>query len=369
MLFFLLTCSIPAFLVSLLATTGVKRCASRWGLIDQPGDRKVHVSPTPLGGGIGVWLGVLLPVFAAQVAAAMISGMETVPAWFPPELAKHAAGVTYRSGQLWAILGGGTLLAVMGLLDDFRNLAWKPRLLVQTLVAGAVVSAGVRATLFVSAPWLGFVVTMLWILVLTNAFNFLDNMDGLSTGIGLIVAALFAVVMLTGTSEPRWLVSGLLLVLAGSCAGFLIHNRPPASIFMGDSGSYFLGFLIACLTVTGTFYDPKLGGSRHVMLAPLCVLAIPLYDFCSVMWIRLREGRSPFHADKSHFSHRLVELGLSQRGAVLTIHLATLTTGLGALLLYRMPDKSGAAIVVAMVGCVLAIIAILESCGRRGNAD
>jgi UDP-GlcNAc:undecaprenyl-phosphate GlcNAc-1-phosphate transferase len=366
MSFFLLSCTVPAFLVSLLATAGVRRCASGWGLIDQPGDRKVHVSPTPLGGGIGLWCGVLLPVIAAQVAAAMISQIETVPSWLPAELAVHASGVTYRSGQLWAILGGGTLLAVMGLLDDFRNLTWKFRLLVQTLVAGAVVSAGVRATLFVSAPWAGCVMTILWILVLTNAFNFLDNMDGLSAGIGLIAASIFAVVMLTGTSEPRWLVSGLLLVLVGSCAGFLVHNRPPARIFMGDAGSYFLGFLIACLTVTGTFYDAELGGKRHVMLAPLCILAIPLYDFCSVMWIRLKEGRSPFHADKCHFSHRLVELGLSPRAAVLTIHLATLTTGLGALLLYRVPD---AARVVTLVGCVLAIIATLETCGRRGRAD
>src|SRR5690606_12478557 len=194
------------------------------------------------------------------------------------------------------------------------------------------------------------------------------NMDGLSAGIGLIAAVLFAAVMLMFVSEPRWLVGGALLVLAGSLAGFLCHNWPPATIFMGDSGSMLLGLLLASLTVLGTFYD-EAASSRHVILAPLCVLAVPLYDFSSVVLIRLKNGHSPFHPDKNHFSHRLVELGLSRRNAVLTVHLTTLTTGLGALLLYRLPDWQSAALVIALVVCVLAIIAILESAGRRRNPE
>ncbi len=157
-----------------------------------------------------------------------------------------------------------------------------------------------------------------------------------------------------------------MLVLAGSLAGFLCHNWPPARIFMGDSGSYFIGLLLASLTILGTFYESR-QGSRHVILAPLCILAIPLYDFCSVILIRLKQGRSPFHPDKSHFSHRLVELGLKPRNAVLTIHLATLTTGLGGLLLYRVTDWAAAMLVVALIACVLGIIAILETVGRRNN--
>ena len=121
---------------------------------------------------------------------------------------------------------------------------------------------------------------------------------------------------------------------------------------------------IASMTVVGTFYEYE-KTPPYVMLAPLCVLAIPLYDFCSVMIIRLSEGRSPFHADKCHFSHRLVELGLSRRDAVLTIHLATLTTGLGGLLLYQVSNWAGALIVVALILCVLAVIAILETAARR----
>jgi UDP-GlcNAc:undecaprenyl-phosphate GlcNAc-1-phosphate transferase len=137
---------------------------------------------------------------------------------------------------------------------------------------------------------------------------------------------------------------------------------------MGDTGSYFIGLVMACATLRGTYYEyDEAPESRHVILAPLCILAIPLYDFCSVMIIRTLQGRSPFHADKSHFSHRLVEIGLRPRDAVLTIHLATLTTGLAALLLYRVHDWPGAVLVVALVVCILAIIAILETVGRKNN--
>jgi hypothetical protein len=150
------------------------------------------------------------------------------------------------------------------------------------------------------------------------------------------------------STESRTGLWEVLLVLTGSLAGFLVHNWPPAKIFMGDTGSYFIGLMLASTTVLGTYYDyTEDAARRHVILAPLCILAVPLYDFCSVMLIRLLEGRSPFHADKSHFSHRLVELGLKPRHAVLTIHLATLTTGLGALLLYRVSDWSGALLIVA----------------------
>ena len=144
---------------------------------------------------------------------------------------------------------------------------------------------------------------------------------------------------------------------------------------MGDTGSYFIGVVLASMVVLGTFYEH--GGAaqhgRHVILAPLCVLAVPLYDFASVLLIRLIERRSPFKPDKSHFSHRLVELGLKPKHAVLTVHLATLTTGLGALLLYRVADWSGAWLVIALVLCVLAIVAILETVGRgtgqKGSGD
>lgn len=366
MLIFITACFLPSLIVAGVGTAAMRALAPKFGLIDRPAARKVHRTPTPLGGGIGIVLGVILPMASAHLAVwLMVQNPSLQPGWFS-QLGVNWQGALAESYKLWAILTGGVVLSAMGLWDDRQNLPWLPRLAVQFLVAAGLVAVGVRATVFVPMPWIGNALTVLWIMVLVNSFNFLDNMDGLSSGIALVASLLFAAVMLTLPGEPRWLVGGMLLVLAGSLAGFLIHNWSPARIFMGDSGSYFIGLLMACLTIVGTFYQADVGG-RHVMLAPLCILAVPLYDFCSVVLIRLSQKRSPFHPDKSHFSHRLVELGLKPRSAVLTIHLATLTTGLGALLLYRVADWSGALLIIALIVCVLAIVAILETAGRRDN--
>jgi UDP-GlcNAc:undecaprenyl-phosphate GlcNAc-1-phosphate transferase len=364
MWFLISTCAGFGLVVSAMLTSVMRRVAPRWGLVDQPNARKVHVVPTPLGGGIAIAGGVLVPLVSVQLIVWAVS-LKMVPAtWLPDILASYLAGVNFRAGQLWTIVVAGALISFMGFIDDRRALGWQPKLLVQFGVAILLISAGVRATAFFSVPWIGWIVTALWIVVLTNSFNFLDNMDGLSGGIGLIAAAMFAAIMLTGTSEPHWFVAGFLLTLAGSLGGFLLHNWPPARIFMGDTGSCLIGLWIACMTIVGTFYDYGRTGT-HVILAPLCVLAVPLYDFCSVVLIRLSQGRSPFHADKCHFSHRLVELGMSRKQAVITIHLITVTTGLGGLLLYQVNGWAGASLVMLLEICMLAVIAILETAGRQ----
>lgn len=368
MIGFVAACLVPAFVISTLTTALMRVLAPRWGLIDKPAARKVHTTPTPLGGGLGIYAGWVLPVAAAFAAAAWWQRSGSPPAWLPAEIRELLPGLVERSGEIWMLVGAGTLLSAAGLLDDLRPVPWQPRLALQFGVALALVAGGVRGTLFVEHPWFGAALTVLWIVGLINSLNFLDNMDTLSGGVGLIAASLFALIMLTLTSEPRWLVGGALLVLAGSLAGFLVHNRPPARIFMGDAGSTLIGMLLATLTVLGTFYDERLP-SRHVCLAPFCILAVPLYDTATVLWIRLREGRSPFQPDKCHFSHRLVELGLTRPGAVRTVHLCTLTTGLGGLLLYRVGDWTGATIIVALVLCVLAVIGVLETAGRRRNGN
>jgi UDP-GlcNAc:undecaprenyl-phosphate/decaprenyl-phosphate GlcNAc-1-phosphate transferase len=361
-----LACAAPAFCISLAVTAAMRRLAPRWGLIDQPAARKVHTTPTPLGGGIGIVCGFVLPLVAAQLFVLSGNAQSDAPHWLPADWHVHLPGVLQRSKQLWGIVGAGLVLSAMGLIDDRRGLPWKLRLAVQFVLAAGLCSLGVRASVFTEYAWVGWVVTIVWIVVLINAFNFLDNMDALTGGIGLIASSLFAAVMLTSQAEPRWLVGGCLVVLAGSLAGFLVHNRPPARIFMGDAGSTFVGLMLAALTLSGTFYEPG-QGSRHVILAPLCILAVPLYDFTSVLLIRLKEGRSPFQADKNHFSHRLVDLGMSKPYAVMTVHLATLTTGLAGLLLYRVSTWTDALVVIALVLCVLTIIAILETAGRRNS--
>lgn len=346
-----------AFLVSMVVTPLIRQSAGWLGLVDLPGDRKVHSTPTPMGGGIAVFAGLVIPTLI------VVLGFGPGDVLVSEFLSEEMATTDGLSGQVWGVVLGGLVLFLVGLADDRWNLSWKPRLLLQLLVAVGVTMSGVKATVFVAQPWIGFMITVIWIMVLTNAMNFLDNMDGLSAGIGVIASLVSAVILLVMIQQPQLTVAFGLLLLAGALSGFLVWNRPPATIFMGDSGSNLIGFLLATLTIMGTFYDRA--GSRHVILAPLCILAIPLYDFVSVILIRIRSGRSPFQGDKSHFSHRLVELGLRPSRAVLTIHLATLMTGIGALLLYRVNDWSGAWLIVALIACVLILISILETVGRR----
>ncbi|MFI4874097.1 MAG: MraY family glycosyltransferase [Blastopirellula sp. JB062] len=353
--------------------------AQRWGLIDQPNDRKVHVSPTPLGGGIGIWIGLVGTLALAQIAVGVIGALPLSHDSLPPllgSLAKlaqlHFDGFLQQSLKLWALVSGASILMLIGLIDDRVGLSWKIRLAVQTAIAALfVIGFDWKLSFYIDLPWLQYVVSILWIVAMINSFNMLDNMDGLSAGIATIAAVMMAAVLLIapdpGTAGPQLFTAGFLLVLSGSMLGFLYHNRPPAKIFMGDAGSYLIGFCIAIMTIVATFagYDE---GSRHTVLAPLCILAVPLFDLITVLAIRIGEGRSPFQPDKSHVSHRLVELGFTKTQAVLTIYLMTATCGLGAVLLHRV-DWIGAVIVLLMVFCVLALIGVIESTARRSRKE
>ncbi len=367
-------CVAPSLIVSWLATRWIIGRAARWGLVDQPGVRKVHVEPTPLGGGIAIWLGVTLPLAIGTALVLWLARGGALPDW--PWLAessivqmlnRHLAGLAAQSGDLWLLLGLGAVLMFLGLADDRWGLDWRLRLAVQIAVAAGVVwGRGWHLALLADWPVLAGAVSLLWVVGLINSFNMLDNMDGLSAGVGTIAAAMLAAVMLLvpdpQTHEPHLFVAGFLLVLVGSLLGFLWFNRPPARIFMGDAGSYFLGFSLATISMVATFVGGDL--PRWSILAPVCVFAVPLYDLITVIWIRVRQGRSPFEGDKNHFSHRLVELGLSKTQAVLTIYLLTATCGLGALLLHEV-DRVGAVLIVLLVACVLVLIGILETAGRR----
>jgi UDP-GlcNAc:undecaprenyl-phosphate GlcNAc-1-phosphate transferase len=340
-----------AFLASAALCALACRYAPRLGLLDRPGGHKRHASATPLGGGVAIWLATV------SVLAVCLCTLPLLKGALPAVLAQHADGVLLRSGPVAWILGMSTVIVIMGFLDDRRALDWRLRLLIQ--VACALVLAayvGIRVTLFwpFTNPVIGSVVTVLWIVGLTNAFNMLDNMDGLAASVGLIAALLFcgAQFAVGGLFAPA-----LLLVLVGALLGFLVHNVAPARLFMGDAGSNFIGFLLGTLTVAGNFTTPLY--SPYSVLAPLLVMAVPLYDMTSVVLIRLREGRSPFQGDQRHFSHRLVARGLTKKQAVWTIDLVTLTSGLGALLLHRL-DGAGASVLLAQTCCLVGLVAILE---------
>lgn len=381
MIWLVLGTIVPSMLICFLGAWLVRLFGPRLGLVDRPGGRKIHASTMPTGGGLAIWLGVVLPFAIGQVVLWLAGDVPgrghdiELPVLLPGIVAENIGGLLQQSGRLWALLGGGTVLMLLGLIDDRRGLNWKTRILIQTLVALVMVRLGWRLSLFVDMPTLTGAISVLWIVGLVNSFNMLDNMDGLSAGVAAIAAAMLAVVMLTvpeaESNGPQLFVGGFLLVLVGSLLGFLIHNRPPARIFMGDAGSYLVGYFIAMATLSATFAGENL--PRHAILAPLCVLAVPLYDTATVIFIRLRAGRSPFEGDKSHFSHRLVELGMSKTQAVATIYLTTATCGLGAMLLHQV-NIFGAAIVSVLVGCVLLLVAILETTGlkdatRRGKKN
>ncbi len=370
LLLFLAGSILPSLLIALIATRLIRSYAPKLGLIDQPNaQRKVHTSPTPLGGGIGIWLGVIGTFAVGELMLVLALNVPAVASLVPEFAREHLSGIAVQSSKLWILLGAGTVLMVLGLLDDRKGLSWQVRIAVEFGVAAACVFfvKNLQLTAFMNMPLLTGLLSVLWIVGLINSFNMLDNMDGLSGGVAAISASMLAAVLLLNpdpsTHRPQLFVAGFLLVLVGAILGFLWHNKPPAKIFMGDSGAYFIGFCIAVATLLATYagyQTPK----RHAILAPVVVMAVPLYDMFTVLLIRLRAGKSLFQADKNHFSHRLVDLGLTRPQAVLTVYLTTATCGLAALLLHQV-EMAGAIIIMLLVGCILTLIGILEATARR----
>ncbi len=294
-----------ALLATALLIPPIRRLAWRWNLVDRPaaGTHKGHRQPMPYGGGLAIFAGLALALAAAQH-------------WFPELLTR----------EYLLLLGGGGALLLLGLVDDWRGLSPLPRFALQFAVAGCLVGLcpQFRLPLWSSAPPLAALFSAAWLAAMANAFNFLDNMDGLSGGISAI-ALLALALMAWWAGHPT--IALVALVLSGAAAGFLCFNFPPASIFMGDAGGLVLGFVTAGLSALLAHQHP----GDTLAFAPLLVLLVPVYDLSSVVLIRLCRKLPPWRGDHNHLSHRLVRLGLSRRGAVLVIYGLTLATGLGAL--------------------------------------
>lgn len=344
------------FLAALIATPFARAVAIRIAFVDRPNEtHKAHTAPIPYGGGIAIAAASLIPIIAGCL---VLRGLNpsAPPEWLPEIARQNLSGMASRVGELLGIAACALGLHIVGLIDDRRRLGAGIKLAFQ--LAAALITSwalGVRAIEALPEA-LSIAVTVLWILVVTNAFNFLDNMDGLSAGVGAIAALLFAVTALRG---GQIFVPMLALVIAGSLLGFLIYNFSPARIFMGDAGSLVVGYLLSVVTILTTFYDPARSVTPLGVVVPIVVLAVPLYDVTSVVVHRLRAGESPFRGDRRHFSHRLVRAGLSPRGAVLTIYLATAATGLPAIILPGL-DWTGAMLVLVQCACVVLLIAVLE---------
>ena len=301
---------VAAALVTAIVVPVVRGLGLHFGLTDTPDPRKQHSIPMVRLGGVGIVLG-----FSAALAITWRFGgfAELAPA---------------NDQLIWTILAGSLCFFLVGLADDLFALSPFPRLAIQLAVAMAVWSQGVQigtielpsfgdaSTVLRLPDWLSLLGTVIWLVGITNAINWLDGLDGLAAG----VSGIAAIGLLSVSFSLDQAAAGLLAAaLAGACLGFLRHNFNPAHIFMGDGGSYFLGFALAAISIVG----PAKGITSVSLLLPLLILSLPLADMSAVIFGRVSQGRSPFYPDRRHLHHRLLRAGFSHRRTVLLIYAFT----------------------------------------------
>lgn len=354
-----------ALVLASTAVPMVRRVALRAGFVDDPAaaSYKTHARPTPYGGGLAIWLGAVLPLagLLAWLVSAQPSmvhdGIEWVSPWAPYSflpLEPWSPSVMQVS-QVLCALAGATALLLLGLADDRRNLPPGVRFGGQAVLALGLSLwvPGFRFAPLGVPPAVGVAAAAFWIVALANAFNFLDNMNGLAAGLAMIGLGTLGAIALAAGHLPAALAC---LAVAGASAGFLLHNFPAASIFMGDAGGLFLGFLSGSLSVLlcGVL-GPSAGDDAllPVRLLPLLAFAVPVYDLVTVIALRLQRGARPWVGDRNHVSHRLVALGLGRTRAVLVLYALAAATAFPCAVAIR----AGLGVAWWAVGGVAAILA------------
>ena len=346
--------AVPVIVVALVLAAGIAWYATpvvvqlirRFGLLDHPEPRKTHRRPLPRGGGLAVVVAFTVVGGVLAVAGPAIPGLPSTRGVDPAQLA--------------GLFGGALLAAVLGVVDDALNLRARWQFLGQIVVAFVAVAAGITVG-HVTNPfggsdvvfpgWLGVAFTVVWVVGMINSLNFIDGLDGLSTGIALIAAATLGVVSLSSqVGQP--FVAVLCFTFAGAQLGFLRWNFHPAKVFQGTAGVMVLGYTLAALSTLG---------SAKIIIAML-VLAVPIIDSFWVIVRRLMSGRSPFSPDRGHIHHRLLDVGLSHRATVLLIYVMCATLGLMSLVVSVTTGL--VAFVVALVGFGVLAFAL----GRRADA-
>lgn len=314
----------------------------RWNLVDIPADRKIHVVPTPRLGGIALYAGFIGSLLLNSI----------VPDW------------------MVAVLVAGSLLLIIGVLDDIRELPARAKLLGQLLAAGIVTASGKVLTLFPPGPlgeMANMLLTVLWIVGITNAFNFFDGMDGLATGLAILLAGFMGVIAFE-TKQPA--LGWLAIAMIGAGLGFLPYNfrgTKPAVIFLGDGGSTFIGFTLACLAVRGNWADsdPIVSFSN-----PLLIFGVLIYDMIHITVERILTGKVKSlkewldYVGKDHLHHRLERALGSRQSSVAMIFLFTICLGLSALAL-RHASTMEAILLLIQAGLIAAMLTVLEISGRR----
>jgi len=324
-----------AFTTVLVALPLWRKWCLRTGLVDDPGHRKIHDQPIPLAGGLAVMSGLLLPTLLACLALLWLKtgGAATVNPANPSSASGNPPpfvlldpnsafllqyGLGRRATELAGIFLGAFGILLIGWLDDKHELRPATKFAGQFLVAALVAVSGTRITLFIPSPLFSYAVTILWIVTVINAFNFMDNMNGLCAGLGAIGAWHFALI---AAADNQYLVGLIAFLTFGALLGFLPYNFPRARAFLGDAGSHLVGYLLAVLAILPHFYT-----MRHprlwAVLIPLLVLAIPLMDLVWVVLLRWRIGQPFYQGDTNHLSHRLVRRGLTTTQAVVLIWIA-----------------------------------------------
>ncbi len=310
--------------ISCALTPLVKWLARKIGAMDVPKDeRRMHKKPIPRLGGLGIFFGFF--------ASFLIFG----------KLERELTGI---------LLGAGLIVAI-GILDDKYTLRALPKFAVQIIAAVLVVVHGCRIeqVMGIQFPtWLSYTVSILWIVTITNAVNFIDGLDGLAAGVSAISAGTMLVVAMLLVPEPNAMASAIVLAgLVGGCIGFIPYNFNPASIFMGDTGSTFLGFMLASVSIFGLF-------KTYAVISfavPFLLLGLPIFDICFAVLRRISRGQSPMHADRGHVHHRLIDMGFSQKQAVAICYLISAVLGLCAVVM----ADSGTAQALIVLAALLVI--------------
>ena len=315
-----------AFVLAVSTTPIIRRLAIKSGFVDQPEARKIHRRPIPLLGGVAIYLAFIL----------------TLAVFGDRSYVRETIGIFL----------GATLCSFMGLWDDRLGLSALVKLVGQLIAALILIASGVQVRAF-ALQWLNMVVTVFWVVGITNAMNLLDNMDGLSGGVGATAAAFF---LLLAAMSGQYLVGALAATLLGACIGFLVYNLNPASVFMGDSGALFVGFMLAAVGIKLRFPNNV---NFVTWMIPVLVLGLPIFDTTLVFISRLRRGANPLTTPgKDHTSHRLVAMGYTQREAVLVLYLAGCALGIVAMYVTQ------ANVVEGYVGGAITLVAGLYALWR-----
>lgn len=337
---FMIFAFIVSFAFTFATTPLVRRFAFKIGAIDIPKDnRRMHKKPTPRIGGLAI-------IFGFTVATLCFA---------------------QPSRQLYGTLAGAAIIAVMGVIDDCKNLPAKLKFVIQIIAALVVVFAGdIKIDVFtnpnflsdnpywVLPEWLSVTLTVIWIVFITNAVNFIDGLDGLAAGVSAIMSISLVFISIR---VGEYSIAILGIALMGSCFGFLPFNFNPAKIFMGDTGSTFLGFMLATLSIQGVFKSYAVIS----FAVPLLILGLPLFDALFAMIRRIVRGQSPMTADRGHLHHRLVDMGFSQKQTVFILYAISGVLGITAVLL----AESGVLRALLLVICVLILLLIGSMLGKN----